>query len=1020
MKTIRNIYFVCALLLPALAFAQTNGTLTGMAATYNYSTAPWVITSGPGTFPDGGGVATFNPLTSPVPGTLLSSTTVAFDVSPTLSQIAINTPIQYIFTTAAGQSIVGASAGLTVNTISTAQNVAINGLPTSIAFGTQINGVISGGGTGGLIKTGSGNITLAGANTYTGGTHFNGGFTIINSSAAVGDSVFGATGVGNGLSFNGGSVLFNTTGGLTTNRDILLEAGGGTVLGLTATTLGGVISGSGSFTQLAFGASGTLTLTGANTYTGATITRSGNNATGTTIPTVIATTLSGAGSIAASSSYDLMGTFTLSNTATNNTNRLSDTAGMTVRGINFVSTGNATTASSETIGAVTAANGNNTFLVTPGASASNSLTMASLTRQNNSTLTFRGTNLGNAPGNGVANIYSTAPPSGLVGGGGAPGSTVISILPYAVGNSSNATAFTAAALIGSSFVTYGADGFRPLATTEYAGAFGGNALDNVRITAVTAAPAGSTVNSLLVAPAVASTAGAPVLTGGTINVTSGSVMYSPTANVTGFIGAAINFGGAEGVISNTSTLTVSGVLSGANGLTLNTVFAPTSAFTPSMSLTGANTYTGNTTINSGIIGISGTIADGTPGAFGVGGAGSAIVLNAGTNLAGISATAATTINRDIRVIGSGPNYIAGATTGASVTINGGISLEGANLNLYGFTIAAGSAFTLNGVISGTGSIRDVADTFGIFNGNNTYSGGTTLAASSYFAGSDTAFGTGTVSINGTGLISGVGTTPRTLANNFLLNSTGGFGGTAPLTLTGSVDLNGPRSLTVSNTALTTFAGVVSNGSLTKTGAGALALNNSTGNTYTGGTLVSAGILNVNNTSGSGTGAGAISVAAAGTLSGNFSISGAALINGTLSPGNSPGTANFGSSLSFGTAANTLMELASAASFDKLNVAGLLTLDGTITVNTIGGFTVQPGMSFDLVDWGTINAAGFNPATDFNFAGTMFAPGTMFDTSNFLTNGTLVAVAIPEPSTWAMFGAGAGMLVTMLRFRRRSS
>ena len=43
------------------AQAQTSGTLTGTTTTYNYSTAPWLITAGTGTYPDGGGVATFNP-----------------------------------------------------------------------------------------------------------------------------------------------------------------------------------------------------------------------------------------------------------------------------------------------------------------------------------------------------------------------------------------------------------------------------------------------------------------------------------------------------------------------------------------------------------------------------------------------------------------------------------------------------------------------------------------------------------------------------------------------------------------------------------------------------------------------------------------------------------------------------------------------------------------------------------------------------------------------------------------------
>ncbi len=1018
----RRLSLLALLLLSAgtQASAQINGNLTGAALTYNYSTAPWVITSGLGTYPDGGGVATFNPITSPVPGTLVTSSTVTFDVSPTLSQIAVNTPIQYILATAAGQSIVASSTGLTFNMVSTAQNVAINGIPTSVAFGTQVTGSISGGGTAGLIKTGSGNLTLSGTNTYTGGTHFNGGFTIINSTAAVGDSVLGATGAGNGLSFNGGSVLFNTVGGLTTNRDILLEAGGGTVTGLTATTLGGVISGSGSFTQLAFGAAGTLTLTGANTYTGATVTRSGNNSTGTAIPTIVTTTLSGAGSIASSSSYDLMGTFTLSNTAANNTNRLSDTAAMTVRGVNFVSTGSATATSSETIGAVTGANGSSTFLVTPGAGQANSLTMASLTRQNNSTFVFRGAGLGGTPGAGVANIYSTAAPA-LTGGGGGAGSTVISVLPYAVGNNTASTAFTAAGLVGSSFVTYDANGFRPLATTEYATAFGGSNLDNVRLTAATAAGANVTANSVLFAPAAAAT-----LSGGTINITSGAFLYSPTANATGTVSAALNFGAAEGVVSNTSTLIMSGVLSGSNGLTLNTVFAPTSTFTPSLTLSGANTYTGNTTINSGIVGFSGTIADGTPGAFGVGGAGSAIILNAGTNVAGISATAVSTVNRDIRVIGNGPNYLSGAAT-ATVTFNGGISLNG-NLNIYGFNNSAAGAFTFNGAISGPGSIKDVADTFGVFNGNNTYSGGTTLAASSYFAGSDTAFGTGTVTINGTGLISGVGTTPRTLANNFVLNSTGGFGGTAPLTLTGGVDLNGSRSIVFSNTALTTFAGVVSNGAITKTGTGAVAFNSPTGNTFTAGFVAGAGTgaIYVNNNTGSGLGTGAVSIGSTTTLAGGFTIAGNTSIAGRLSPGNgtgltaatagsgSIGTANFGGNLVFSSATTSsmLLEIASATNYDRVNIGGALTLAGTVSIATIGGYTVQAGNTFDFADFASVTGA-----VTFDFTGVTFAPGVSFDSSAFAATGVLTAV--PEPGTWAMIGVGALALAGVQLRRRRN-
>ena len=111
-------------------------------------------------------------------------------------------------------------------------------------------------------------------------------------------------------------------------------------------------------------------------------------------------------------------------------------------------------------------------------------------------------------------------------------------------------------------------------------------------------------------------------------------MYSPTTSATGAINANLNFGAAEGVITNgsTSTLTMGGVLSGSNGITLSTLKG-------AIALTGANTYTGQTTLLGGQINFSGLVAnDGvTAGAFGL--STGAIVMNPGTSSLLLWATA---------------------------------------------------------------------------------------------------------------------------------------------------------------------------------------------------------------------------------------------------------------------------------------------------------------------------------------------------------------------------------------------
>ncbi|WP_175104578.1 autotransporter-associated beta strand repeat-containing protein, partial [Pararobbsia alpina] len=126
--------------------------------------------------------------------------------------------------------------------------------------GTQLtqNGTI--GGTGALTKIGTGTLTLAGQNTYAGGTSLDGGVVQVSADANLG----AATGP---LSFNGGTL--RTTADMTMSRATALDTGGGTIDTMPGTQLtqNGTIGGTGVLTKAG---TGTLVLSAANVYTGGT------------------------------------------------------------------------------------------------------------------------------------------------------------------------------------------------------------------------------------------------------------------------------------------------------------------------------------------------------------------------------------------------------------------------------------------------------------------------------------------------------------------------------------------------------------------------------------------------------------------------------------------------------------------------------------------------------------------------------------------------------------------------------
>jgi fibronectin-binding autotransporter adhesin len=168
-----------------------------------------------------------------------------------------------------------ASEGVTFNggtlqtgaAVSSARGVSLNGTGTfdTNGYASLLSGVISG--TGQLViadsSAGGGVLTLTNTgNTYSGGTLLESGTLSIQSFSELGSG---------GLAFDGGAL--QTQGSLSSSLSLVLDSNGGSIdTAGSTTTLSGLISGVGALTKIS---TGTLVLTGANTYSGGTVVRGG-------------------------------------------------------------------------------------------------------------------------------------------------------------------------------------------------------------------------------------------------------------------------------------------------------------------------------------------------------------------------------------------------------------------------------------------------------------------------------------------------------------------------------------------------------------------------------------------------------------------------------------------------------------------------------------------------------------------------------------------------------------------------
>ena len=443
-------------------------------------------------------------------------------------------------------------------------------------------------------------------------------------------------------------------------------------------------------------------------------------------------------------------------------------------------------------------------------------------------------------------------------------------------------------------------------------------------------------------------AGGTVRIGGAQFAASGYVVQGDAIEL-GAPGTVVRVGDGSGTDADrTATLDVA--LTGAGGLVKEDVGR--------LVLRGANTYTGGTTVKAGVLqgsatSLQGDIVDNAEVAFDQD-------KSAGTYAGVLSGSGR------VRKIGTGTLVLGGVNSYAGGTFvdagtlatnitgglgSGAVSVAAAGTLQFGGKADAGAAPIGNqGIVrfqdnasAGTSTITNAAGGVLAFADGASADKATVLNQ----AGAQVRIDQATTGVS-VGALDGAGDV--VLGAKAL--TLGGLGGSA--TLSGTISGAG--------------------GSIVKAGTGTLTLTGAS--SYTGGTTVNAGTLSVNNKSGSATGSGTVLVASGGTLAGSGTVAGAVTVanGGILAAGNSPGTLTLGT-LTLAGGATLNYELGQAgvpggALNDLINVTGNLQLDGTLNIAQSAGGTFGPGL-YRLVSYGgtlTDNGldigtapAGTNPA-----------------------------------------------------------
>ena len=492
-----------------------------------------------------------------------------------------------------------------------------------------------------------------------------------------------------------------------------------------------------------------------------------------------------------------------------------------------------------------------------------------------------------------------------------------------------------------------------------------------------------------------------------------------------------SYNGAISLSSNSSVLQIATSADQALGGAISGSGSLIKSGAGTLTVSGSNSYSGETTVNGGTLTASHANA--------LGDAAGAVTVNSGGLLnvnANMTRTGTVTVNGG--ELGTG--------NGSTLTNNGG-----------GFVLTGSSAAAAV-VLAGSGGLTVSSPDARLW-AQATYSGATTVNS-------------GTLNICGYG---GISTNSAvSIASGATVNLTSFY---APENinrtiggLTGAGVLNGNGgTVTVNKTSGTdTFSGVVSGAQgLIKEGASNLVLAGN--NSFSGATTVNLGTLKVasggsissssttvNNggTFDVGGTAGNVQVNSGGLLKGSGSVGAFTLASGgSLTPGNSPGTLTAASAIVLGGSSYnweiSALTGTAGTNWDLFSVTGLLNMSDVTSANKwnlvvtgdsgFAGWTDTSSYSYVFAQAASVSGFSSTVGTDvtslFNIttSGIASKPNASFNVNGdfkvFVGSGTdgngnqittLNLMAVPEPSTGAMFVLGLVGLVGIRALKRRQA